>query len=64
MSNQKALFASHCIYVGKIVVKLTLWGSIWEALSAYFHHPAYPADIAVSSKRRTAHSQKLSQIPV
>jgi hypothetical protein len=44
--------------------KLTLWGSVWEALSAYSHHPAYPADIAVSSKRRTAHSQKLSQIPV
>jgi len=44
--------------------KLTLWGSIWEALSAYSHHPAYPADIAVSSKRRTTHSQKLSQIPV
>jgi MFS family permease len=35
--------------------KLTLRGSIWEALTAHSHHPAYPAEIGVSSHReRTA----------
>jgi MFS family permease len=31
--------------------KLTLWGTIWEAISAHSHRPAYPAEIAVSSER-------------
>ncbi|MGO8927334.1 MAG: MFS transporter [Limisphaerales bacterium] len=31
--------------------KLTLRGAIWEAVTAHSHHPAYPAEIAVSSKR-------------
>jgi MFS family permease len=30
--------------------KLTLRGIIWEALTAHSHHPAYPAEIAVTSK--------------
>jgi MFS family permease len=35
--------------------KLTLWGTIWEAISAHSHRPAYPAEIAVSSeKERTS----------
>ena len=29
--------------------RLTLWGTIWEAISASSHRPAYPAEIAVSS---------------
>ena len=32
--------------------KLTLWGTIWEAISAHSHRPAYPAEIAVSSERK------------
>jgi hypothetical protein len=28
--------------------KLTLRGAIWEAVTAHTHHPAYPAEIAVS----------------
>jgi MFS family permease len=31
--------------------RLTLWGTIWEAISASSHRPAYPAEIAVSSQR-------------
>jgi hypothetical protein len=31
--------------------KLTVWGTIWEAITAHSHHPAYPAEIAVSSGR-------------
>jgi MFS family permease len=31
--------------------KLTLWGTIWEAITAHSHRPAYPAEIAVSSER-------------
>ena len=31
--------------------KLTLRGAIWEAVTAHSHHPAYPAEIAVSSER-------------
>jgi MFS family permease len=30
--------------------KLTLRGIIWEALTAHSHHPAYPAEIAVTLK--------------
>jgi len=30
--------------------KRGFWAGIWEALSAYSHYPAYPAEIAVSSK--------------
>src|SRR5438105_1701350 len=33
------------------LAKLTLWGTIWEAISADSHRPAYPAEIAVSSER-------------
>jgi MFS family permease len=31
--------------------KLTLWGNFWEAVTAHSHHPAYPAEIGVSSQR-------------
>jgi hypothetical protein len=31
--------------------KLTLWGNLWEAITAHSHRPAYPAEIAVSSER-------------
>jgi MFS family permease len=31
--------------------KLTLRSAIWEAVTAHSHHPAYPAEIAVSSER-------------
>ena len=31
--------------------RLTLWGNFWEAITAYSHRPAYPAEIAVSSER-------------
>jgi len=31
--------------------KLTLWGNFWEAVTAHSHRPAYPAEIAVSSKK-------------
>ena len=31
--------------------KLTLWGTIWEAISAHSHRPAYPAEIGVSPER-------------
>jgi len=31
--------------------KLTVWGTIWEAITAHSHRPAYPAEIAVSSGR-------------
>jgi len=30
-------------------IKLTLWGTFWEAVTAHSHHPAYPAEISVSS---------------
>jgi MFS family permease len=35
--------------------KLTLRGAIWEAVTAHSHHPAYPAEIAVSSERERTH---------
>src|SRR5882672_412992 len=31
--------------------KFTLWGTVWEAITAYSHHPAYPAEIGVPSER-------------
>jgi len=31
--------------------KFTLRDAIWEAVTAHSHHPAYPAEIAVSSER-------------
>jgi len=31
-------------------VKRTFWGNIFEALTAYSHHPAYPSEIAVTSR--------------
>jgi predicted MFS family arabinose efflux permease len=30
--------------------KLTFWGTLWEAITAHSHRPAYPAEIAVSSE--------------
>jgi len=32
--------------------KLTLWGNFWEAVTAHSHHPAYPAEIGVSSEEK------------
>ena len=34
--------------------KLTLWGNIWEAITACSHQPACPAEIAVSTEREPA----------
>jgi hypothetical protein len=31
--------------------KLSLWAMIWEAITAHSHHPDYPAEIAVESKK-------------
>jgi len=35
--------------------KLTFRASIWEALTAHSHHPAHPAETAVSSEKRDSH---------
>jgi predicted MFS family arabinose efflux permease len=34
--------------------KLTLWANFWEAVTAHSHHPAYPAEIGVSSEKKAA----------
>jgi MFS family permease len=34
--------------------KLSLGGTIWEAITAHSHHPDYPAEIAVQSERRNS----------
>jgi MFS family permease len=34
--------------------KLTLWANFWEAVTAHSHHPAYPAEIGVSSEKKEA----------
>jgi hypothetical protein len=31
--------------------KPTLRGTVWEAITAYSHHPDYPAEIAVQPER-------------
>jgi MFS family permease len=31
--------------------KLSLWATIWEAITAHSHHPDYPAEIAVESTK-------------
>jgi len=31
------------------LAKRTLWGNIFEAFTAYSHHPDYPSEIAVTS---------------
>jgi hypothetical protein len=33
--------------------KLSLWATIWEAITAHSHHPDYPAEIAVESKKES-----------
>jgi MFS family permease len=35
--------------------KLTLRASIWEAVTAHSHHPAHPAETAVSPEKRDLH---------
>ena len=35
--------------------KLTLWGTFWEAVTAHSHHPAYPAEIGISSEKAESH---------
>src|SRR6266567_606927 len=37
--------------------QLTLRGTIWEAVSAHSHHPAYPAEIAVQAERQRTPAQ-------
>ena len=32
--------------------KLTFWAHVWEAVTAHSHRPAYPSEIAVSSRKR------------
>ena len=34
--------------------KLSLGGTIWEAITAHSHHPDYPAEIEVQSERRNS----------
>ncbi len=36
--------------------KLSLWGNFWEAVTAHSHHPTYPAEIAVPSRKGDSHS--------
>ncbi len=35
------------------VRKLTLWATIWEAVTAHSHHPDYPAEIAVQPDKES-----------
>ncbi len=37
--------------------KLTLRGTIWEAITAHSHHPDYPAEIAVQAERERTPAQ-------
>jgi hypothetical protein len=37
--------------------KRGLRATIWEAITAYSHHPDYPAEIAVQSKKETKISE-------
>src|SRR5207247_9458954 len=37
--------------------QLTLRGTIWEAVTAHSHHPAYPAEIAVQAERQRTPAQ-------
>src|SRR6266567_727393 len=37
--------------------QLTLRGTIWEAITAHSHHPAYPAEIAVQAERQRTPAQ-------
>ena len=32
---------------------MTLWGTIWEAITAHSHHPDYPAEIAVQADKES-----------